>query len=106
MSTEIISADLNRKEIAKFRPDNEVLLRIVNHLSEGRMKKTRLHLISRVNWNSFEKYLTWLMDNNYLDYQDDGEGTEYFLTLRGEELSRRLSRFLEYTNTSRYFTAT
>ncbi len=55
--------------LKEFRPNTEVLARIAEaFLQNNSIKKTHLHFASRTDWNSFEKYLSWLQEKNYITY--------------------------------------
>jgi predicted transcriptional regulator len=79
-----------------FIPNIEVLLRIVQVFdSHQSVRKTRLHLASRIRWNSFVKYLDWLTRNGYLQCESDVSGDTYFLTDTGRARFMKLSEFLQ-----------
>lgn len=81
----------------EFKLDFIVLERFANAFSVNTsMKKTHLHLVSRLRWDSFVKYLEWFQVNNYIENkvsQDDAG--QYHLTENGREMFRRLLQFLE-----------
>jgi predicted transcriptional regulator len=58
----------------EFKPDVHVLARIAEALYQNNsIKKTNLHSISRTDWNSFEKYMVWLLARNYIVCHNDDE---------------------------------
>lgn len=70
----------------EFKPNAHVLVRIAEAFYYNRsIKKTHLHFASRTDWNSFEKYLIWLQDKNYVVCQDADEYV-YMLTSNGREM--------------------
>lgn len=69
-----------------FRPDIHVLVRIAKAYEQNTsIKKTHLHFASRTDWKSFEKYLHWLLDKNYIIHKIDGKIHQYQLTSLGRE---------------------
>ena len=69
-----------------FRPNIEVLLRIAKAYEQNTsIKKTHLHFASRTDWRSFEKYLHWFLEENYITHKIDGKVHQYQLTLLGRE---------------------
>ncbi|MGI0006747.1 MAG: winged helix-turn-helix domain-containing protein [Nitrosotalea sp.] len=80
-----------------LKPNVEVLGRFANAFdSNHSVKKTQLHLASRLRWDSFLRYLNWLQKNNHIA-SDSGDGSEEFhLTKDGREMFARLVKFLEY----------
>lgn len=68
----------------KFKPDLVVLNRFADVFWENKMiKKTNLHFLSRINWNSFNRYLEWLRINHYIKCMINGKDEFYQLTERG-----------------------
>ncbi len=79
-----------------FEPDNRVLTRFAEAFSDNSsLKKTNLHQASRIRWDSFVKYLSWLHRNNYIECRGDEKAKTYVLTKKGEEMFDMLSKFLE-----------
>ncbi|MGI0088549.1 MAG: winged helix-turn-helix domain-containing protein [Nitrosotalea sp.] len=80
----------------EFKSNVLVLERFANAFySNTSMKKTHLHLASRLRWDSFNTYLEWLLSKNYVErFIDDGK-EKYQLTEKGREMFSRLLEFLE-----------
>ena len=69
-----------------FRPNIQVLLRIAKAYEQNTsVNKTHLHFASRTDWKSFEKYLHWLLEENYITHKIDGKVLQYHLTFLGRE---------------------
>jgi predicted transcriptional regulator len=78
--------------VKEFVPNIEVLARIARAFDGNHsMKKTHLHLASKVRWNSFVKYLEWLRTNNYILYSVEDE--IYVLTNSGREMFAKVLEF-------------
>lgn len=72
--------------IKEFKPNTPVLARMAEvFLQNNIIKKTHLHFASRTDWNSFEKYLKWLLDKNYIIHHGSNEHT-YQLTTNGRDM--------------------
>ena len=70
----------------EFKPNTQVLVRIAElFLENNSIKKTHLHFASRTDWNSFERYLNWLQNKNYIECSDENKHM-YRLTNRGREV--------------------
>lgn len=70
----------------EFKPNTHVLSRIAEAFSQNTsIKKTHLHSVSRTDWNSFERYIVWLQDKNYIERHDTNEYM-YKLTSSGREM--------------------
>ncbi len=70
----------------EFKPHAQVLARIAEAFSQNNsIKKTHLHSASRTDWNSFEKYLNWLQNKNYIEHFNKNEFT-YRLTNSGRDM--------------------
>jgi len=68
------------------------------------IKKTHLHLASKLRWDSFQKYLDWLQSKGYITRSNiDGSDT-YIATQQGREMFDRLSKFLECIKSEKYST--
>ncbi|HEX7033525.1 MAG TPA: winged helix-turn-helix domain-containing protein [Nitrososphaera sp.] len=78
-----------------FKPNTEVLSRIAEAFGRNSsLKKTQLHLATRVRWDSFVNYLEWLTVNDYVRYSTvDGE--TYVLTDSGREMFEKLLKFVQ-----------
>lgn len=69
-----------------FQAKHQVLARIAKAYEQNStIKKTHLHFASRTDWNSFEKYLRWLLAENYITHKIDGKVQQYQLTFLGRE---------------------
>jgi predicted transcriptional regulator len=80
---------------ATFKPNPEILARFAYaFLDNTSMKKTKLHLVSKVRWNSFVRYMDWLMSNDYVACRIEAERGTYVLTDKGREMFERLLAFL------------
>lgn len=78
----------------QFRPDNEVLARFAEAFERyGSMKKTHLHLVSRIRWSSFERYLSWLKYNNFVEIRANVSDEVYTLTPTGKEMFDTFLKF-------------
>lgn len=79
-----------------FKPNNAVLERFAGAFFQDiSLKKTHLHLASELSWSSFEKYLDWLQDNNYIETKYYRERIKYQLTESGREMFGKLTNFLD-----------
>lgn len=79
----------------KFMPSPQVLARIAEAFSENDMiKKTHMHFASRTDWNSFEKYLKWMQDKNYIEYHNSNENA-YKLTNEGREIFNTITNLYD-----------
>ncbi len=84
------------KTAERFKPDYNVLARFaIVFRNSSSMKKTQMHLASRIRWNSFVKYLNWLEINGYMESKVSGNQVRYILTQEGTEMFQRLLGFLE-----------
>ncbi len=78
-----------RKE---FKANIEVLARLANAFSESRtVKKTHLYFVSRTNWSSFDRYLSWLKSNNYVECKMDEKEEKYQLTDTGRAFTKTVT---------------
>lgn len=78
----------------QFRPDNEVLARFSEAFERyGSMKKTQLHLVSRIRWSSFERYLSWLKYNNFVEIRANVSDEVYTLSPTGKEMFDTFLKF-------------
>lgn len=81
----------------EFKPNIIVLIRIAEAFYENtHMKKTHIHSVSRIRWNSFVRYLIWLKSNNYLESMMHGKEELYKLTVTGREMFNMLLKFHEH----------
>ncbi len=61
-----------------------MVARILDALhEEGRMKKTRLQLYSRLNYPAFKRYLEWLVERGLVRVAREKDGEYVELTERG-----------------------
>ena len=80
-----------RLSVGEFKPSTDVLTRFAEAFSEnGSVKKTRLHFASRINWHSFQRYLDWLTEKNYVKHKIEGKYISYHTTELGKEVFRTL----------------
>lgn len=78
----------------EFKPNTHVLARLAEAFYDNNsMKKTQLYFISRTNWRSFDKYLSWLKSKNYIEYKTDGKEEKYCMTSTGREMFNMISKF-------------
>lgn len=90
----------------EFKPDAYILTRLAEALTEnGSMKKTPLHFASRTNWYSFERYLNWLTNKNYVKLQFDGKYVQYQVTENGKEIFNTLLKLKECVKSTRQISA-
>lgn len=86
----------------EFKPNTQVLARIAEAFSENNlMNKTRLHFTSRTDWISFEKYLSWLKNNNYVECTIDGKEHKYRSTNTGREMFNMILKLREHVKTAK-----
>ena len=91
---EILDRHYSNSRKPEFKINSKVLTRLASAFSENRvLKKTHLHLASRINWSSFEKYLNWLKNNNYIELVVHEKEKEYQLTEKGREMFILLLKF-------------
>lgn len=79
------------------RPDLYVVARLLERLwrEEKPMLKTRLQLASRVNYDVFRKYLSWMSDRGLVVLENSEDGHERVkLTPKGEEAYRKLVQWI------------
>ncbi|HSD05132.1 MAG TPA: winged helix-turn-helix domain-containing protein [Nitrosopumilaceae archaeon] len=89
-----ISSKIVKRE---FRANIEVLSRIATAFSQNSsMKKTHLHLATRISWTSFMRYLEWLQSKNYMISKMDGKEEKYELTETGREMFGMLLQFHDH----------
>ena len=85
-------------ETSMDRPDPYVVARMLERLwrAEEPMVKTRLQVASRVNYDIFSSYLTWMLSKNLvsLDSKEDGH-ERVSLTPNGEEAYRKLVQWID-----------
>lgn len=81
-----------------FNSNIKVLERFAIAFSEhSSLKKTQLHLISKLRWDSFERYLEWFQIKDYVKYTNDMDDKgKYHVTENGREMFYRLLKLLEY----------
>lgn len=67
-----------------FKPSTEVLARLGEAFNQNTsMKKTQIHFASRISWSSFDRYLQWLQNKNYLKCVLEETDKQYILTEHG-----------------------
>lgn len=80
------------------RPDLYVVARILDRLwrEHDAMLKTRLQVASRVNYDVFRRYLTWLLEKELVTVQNCEDGHERVaLTMKGEKAYGTLVRWMD-----------
>jgi len=78
-----------------FKTNVQVLGRLAESFIENNsLKKTEMHLVSRLRWDSFVKYLDWMQKNGFIESQIDGRVRTYMLTPSGREMFNRLLDFV------------
>jgi predicted transcriptional regulator len=80
------------------RPDLYVVARMLERLwrAEEPMVKTRLQVASRVNYDIFSRYLTWMLSKNLVSLNSKEDGHERVsLTPDGEEAYRKLVQWID-----------
>jgi len=81
----------------EFRPDPMVLSRLARAFyDKGGLKRSHLHFFSRTSWPSLKKYLEWLQNESYLEYNNADE--LYSPTEGGWTMFRLLSSFYDQIN--------
>ncbi len=86
----------------KFKPSLEVLVRLAKILIENQsVRKTHLHIASRVKWSSFACYLTWLTENRIV--QCDELDETYALTKNGRDALTLLLKFNDHVRTREHY---
>ena len=79
------------------RPDLYVVARILERLwkQDAPMLKTHLQLASRVNYDLFSKYLTWMTDRGLVRLETSDDGHErVMLTQTGDESYKKLVQWI------------
>ena len=79
------------------RPDLYVVARVLERLwrEQAPMLKTRLQTASRVNYDVFRKYLSWLTSKGLVEVNNCDDGHERVsLTVEGEEAYRRMVQWV------------
>ncbi len=79
-----------------MRVDLLVVARMLDALhEEGRMKKTRLQLYSRLNYPAFKRYLNWLTDRGLVRIVKERDGEYVELTEEGRESYEKLVEWVK-----------
>ena len=82
--------------ISEFKPTVEVLVRFAQALIEnGPMKITPLYFATRLSWYSFQNYMNWLTNNDYVKRKADGKRVTYEFTQDGFEVFNNLLQIKE-----------
>jgi len=79
------------------KPDLYVVARMLERLwrEEEPMVKTHLQLASRVNYDVFSKYLTWMIDRDLVKLVGSEDGHERVaLTTKGQESYKKLVQWI------------
>lgn len=83
----------------EFVPNLDVLSRLAEaFLGSSLLKKTHIHFASRISWTSFDRYLVWLMNRNYVEHITDDGQEKYQLTDRGRQMFSIALRFKDSIN--------
>lgn len=79
------------------RPDLYVVARLLERLwrEERPMLKTRLQVASRVNYDVFRRYVSWMAERGLIVVENSTDGHERLsLTSKGEEAYRKLVQWI------------
>jgi len=79
------------------RPDLYVVARILERLwrEEQPMLKTRLQVASRVNYDVFRRYVSWMDGKGLIHIENSSDGHDRIsLTDKGEEAYRKLVQWI------------
>ncbi|MGI0006652.1 MAG: hypothetical protein ACREAR_01500 [Nitrosotalea sp.] len=86
----------------EFKPNIQVLVRLAEVFYENRSpKKTHLHFVSRTDWNSFERYMSWMKNKNYVECKIDGKEQKYQSTSMGHEMFDTILKLNEHVKTAK-----
>ncbi len=80
------------------RPDLYVVARFLERLwrENGPMLKTRLQIAANVNYDVFNRYLSWMRDRGLVTLEETPDGHERVtLAPKGLDAYRRLVRWIE-----------
>jgi len=80
------------------RPDLYVVARFLERLwrENGPMLKTRLQIAANVNYDVFNRYLSWMLDRGLVTLEETPDGHERVaLAPKGLDAYRRLVRWIE-----------
>ena len=81
----------------EFEPRTQVLARLGEAFNQNTsMKKTQIHFASRISWSSFDRYLQWLQNKNYLKCVLEGADKKYVLTENGRHMFKIILELKEY----------
>ncbi len=79
------------------RPNLYIVARLLERLwrVEEPMLKTRLQIASRVNYDLFRRYTSWMTDRGLIVFENCDDGHERIsLTPKGEEAYRKLVQWI------------
>jgi predicted transcriptional regulator len=79
------------------KPDLYVVARMLERLwrEDSPMLKTRLQVASRVNYDVFRKYITWMEDHGLVALENSDDGHERVsLTPKGAEAYKKLVQWI------------
>jgi predicted transcriptional regulator len=79
------------------RPDLYVLARHLERLwrEDGPMLKTRLQVAANVNYDVFNRYLSWMLNRNLVAMENSDDGHErVVLTQKGREAYLKLVQWI------------
>lgn len=70
----------------------DILLRIINIVYRyGKIKKTHLYMLSKLNYHSFSKYLSYLIEKRIIRIEYGNDCEYIVLTSNGEELIKLIN---------------
>lgn len=94
------SADLSPLKADGFKANAHVLARFATAFAEkSSMKKTQLHFASRISWKSFDNYLKWMEENEYIELKLIGKEQTYKLTENGLKMFKTVLQLHEQMKT-------
>jgi predicted transcriptional regulator len=79
------------------RPDLYVVARVLERLwrEEKPMLKTRLQVASRVNYDIFRRYVSWMSERGLIALENSADGHErLYLTPKGQEAYKKLVQWI------------
>ena len=69
----------------------EVIFRILNELYvHGKLKKTHLYMLSRLNYSNFQRYLNYLIEKNLVKIVKNSDCEYVELTSKGFEVVEKI----------------
>ena len=83
----------------EFVPHVEVLCRLADAFcASSSLKKTHMHFASRVSWNSFDRYVDWLCEGNYIETIAVGSHEEFRPTIGGRTMFSAILNYKAIVN--------